>query len=520
MASSPLRKGRIALSLIFFAVYFIVLLDLSGTLPARFTRGVLYLQFAPSAIHFFNLISLAGEGFIFIMVLTFIFGRVYCSSICPLGVLQDITARITRKLTHRKRYHHAQPYRKLNYVVLILVLIAAFAGFLLPLNLTEPYSNFGRISTGLARPAFILLNNGVVAILEKIDLYTLPRVAFKNFSLIATIYSAVILIALALATMWHGRLFCNTLCPVGSILGLVSKYSRFKVQIDGMRCNNCGRCATSCKAECIDSVAQTIDASRCVACFNCIGSCPSNSINYHLSQKAAIATVILPEGDESRRKIIGGAAVLLSLSALAFVPREIETGKPSTVPEKKKNPICPPGSKGFEHFNETCTACHLCISLCPTQVLKPSALEYGLMGFLQPMLDYRASFCNFECRLCSQICPTGAILPLLADEKKLLQLGKSIFVKENCIVYTRKTACGACSEHCPSKAVQMVPYEGSLKIPKVTQDICVGCGACEYACPTKPYKAIYVDGHRLHQKAKKPTEKKLEQKKTTEDFPF
>jgi ferredoxin len=118
------------------------------------------------------------------------------------------------------------------------------------------------------------------------------------------------------------------------------------------------------------------------------------------------------------------------------------------------------------------------------------------------------------------VCPTGAILPLLASEKKLLQLGKSIFIKENCIVYTRKTACGACSEHCPSKAVQMVPYEGSLKIPEVTQEICVGCGACEYACPTKPYKAIYVDGHILHKKAKKPTEKKLEQKKTTEDFPF
>lgn len=520
MASSPLRKGRIALSLIFFAVYSMVLLDLSGMLSERFTRGVLYLQYAPSAIHFFNLMSLAGGGFIFIMLLTFIFGRVYCSSLCPLGVLQDITARISRKFTYRKRYHHAQPYRKLNYAVLVLVIITAFAGFLLPLNLTDPYSNFGRISTGLTRPAFILLNNGVAAILEKIDIYNLPRVAFKNFSLVATLYSALILILLTLTTMWHGRLFCNTLCPVGSILGLVSQFSRYKLQIDEPHCNNCGRCATSCKAECIDSIAHTIDAARCVSCFNCIGSCPSNSISYLFIQKATMAPAMLQEPDQSRRQLFGGAVALLSLSALAFVPREIETGKPSTVPEKKKNPICPPGSKGFEHFNESCTACHLCVSLCPTQVLKPSVLEYGLIGFLQPMLDYHASFCNFECRLCSQVCPTGAILPLLADEKKLLQLGKSIFVKENCIVFTRKTACGACSEHCPSKAVQMVPYEGSLKIPEVTQDICVGCGACEYACPTIPYKAIYVDGHRLHQKAKKPTEKKLEQKKTTEDFPF
>lgn len=519
MASSPLRKGRIALSLIFLAIYSLVLLDLSGTIPVQFTRGVLYLQFAPSAIHFFNLISLSGAGFILILLLTSIFGRIYCSSLCPLGVIQDITAQITRRLTHRKRYHFAKPYRKLNYAVLILVIITACAGFLLPLSLTDPYSNFGRISSGLARPALLLLNNSIAAAFENVGLYTLPRIAFKNFSIIATLYSAFFFISLALLTMWHGRLFCNTLCPVGSLLGLISNYSLFKFRMNESLCNNCGRCATSCKAGCINSVEHTIDASRCVSCFNCVGSCPSGGINYKYDFKA-VATSQQPATDQSRRQLFGGAAVLLSFSALAFVPREIETGKPSTVPEKKKNPVCPPGSVGFEHFNERCTACNLCVSLCPTQVLKPSVLEYGLSGFLQPRMDYHASFCNFDCRLCGEVCPTGAIMPLLAEEKKLLQLGKSIFVKENCIVYTRKTACGACSEHCPSKAVQMVPYEGSLKIPKVTQDICVGCGACEYACPTKPYKAIYVDGHRLHQKAKKPTEKKLEQKKTTEDFPF
>jgi polyferredoxin len=520
MASSPLRKGRIALSLICFSVYSVILLDLSGTIPASVTRGVLYLQFVPSAIHFFKLISLAVAGFIFIILLTFIFGRVYCSSVCPLGVLQDITARISRKLTHRKRYHFSAPYRKLNYAVLILVLIIAFAGFLLPLNITDPYSNFGRITTGLARPAIILLNNGIASLLEKINLYTLPRIAFKNFSLEATLYSAVILFSLTLATMWHGRLFCNTLCPVGSLLGRISQFSLFNLQIDGPHCNHCGRCATSCKAECIDFTAHTIDASRCISCFNCIGSCPSNGISYNWCKKDIPLPYAQMETDQTRRSLFGSMAALLSLSSLAFIPREIETGKPSTIPDKKKNPVCPPGSKGYEHYNKTCTACHLCVSLCPTQVLKPSVLEYGLSGFLQPLLDYHASFCNFECRLCGEVCPTGAILPLLAEEKKLLQLGKSIFVKENCIVNTRKTACGACSEHCPSKAVQMVPYEGKLKIPEVTQDICIGCGACEYACPTKPYKAIYVDGHRLHRKAKKPVEKKPEQMKVTEDFPF
>jgi polyferredoxin len=520
MANSPLRKVRIALSLIFFALYLFVLLDLSGTFPVRLIHGVLYLQFAPSLLHFFTLLSFSGIGFIIVILITFILGRVYCSSLCPLGVVQDFTARISRRITHRRRYHFSKPHNKLSLVFFTLVTVAAIAGFLLPLNLTEPYSNFGRISTGLARPVIILLNNAIAALLEKVDLFTLPRIAFKNFSLIATLYSGVILVLLAFTTMWHGRLFCNTLCPVGSLLGLISKYAILRIRIDKQSCNRCGRCSTSCKAECIDSTTHSIDASRCVNCFNCIGTCPSNGISYRRNQKAEAVIASIPSTDHSRRVLFGGAAAILGLSAMGFVPREIETGKPSTVPDNRKNPVCPPGSIGLEHFNETCTACHLCISLCPTQVLKPSVFEFGLSGFLQPIMDYHDSFCNFDCRLCGQVCPTGAILPLLAEEKKLLQLGKSIFVKENCIVFTRKTSCGACSEHCPSKAVQMVPFEGRLKIPKVTQDICVGCGACEYACPTKPFKAIYVNGNRLHQKAKRPTEKKLEQRKTTEDFPF
>jgi ferredoxin len=304
------------------------------------------------------------------------------------------------------------------------------------------------------------------------------------------------------------------------LLGQISKFALFRIQIDKQHCNRCGRCATSCKAECIDSLSHTVDASRCVSCFNCIGTCPSNGIEYKPIEKDRIVSASQKQTDRSRRALFGGSAAFLGLTDLGFIPGVLEKGKPSTVPEKKKNPVCPPGSINIEIYNKTCTACHLCVSLCPTQVLKPSVLEYGLSGFLQPMLDYHASFCNFDCRLCGQVCPTGAILPLLAEEKKLLQLGKSVFVRENCIVFTRKTACGACSEHCPSKAVHMVPYEGRLRIPEVNQDICVGCGACEYACPTKPYKAIYVDGHRIHRKAKKPKENKLEVRKSTEDFPF
>ncbi|MCK4465534.1 MAG: 4Fe-4S dicluster domain-containing protein, partial [Bacteroidales bacterium] len=175
----------------------------------------------------------------------------------------------------------------------------------------------------------------------------------------------------------------------------------------------------------------------------------------------------------------------------------------------------------IENFTDNCTACTLCISACPTDVLQPSFLQYGITGIMQPHMDYHSGFCNYDCVICSQICPTGAILPVTLENKQLIQLGKSIFVKDNCIVHTDKTDCGACSEVCPTKAVYMVPYEeGDLFIPEVNNDICVGCGACEYACPTKPYKAIYVNGNFLHETAEEPKEEEIAKPDDEEEFPF
>jgi ferredoxin len=141
----------------------------------------------------------------------------------------------------------------------------------------------------------------------------------------------------------------------------------------------------------------------------------------------------------------------------------------------------------------------------------------------QPKMNYHAEYCNFECVKCSEVCPTGAILPISKEQKLTLQIGTSKFIKNSCIVVTKHTACGACSEHCPTKAVEMVPYLGDLMIPRVDEKICIGCGACEYACPTKPDKAIYVEANPYHRKALKPKKKVTDKKKTikpTDDFPF
>jgi formate hydrogenlyase subunit 6/NADH:ubiquinone oxidoreductase subunit I len=134
-------------------------------------------------------------------------------------------------------------------------------------------------------------------------------------------------------------------------------------------------------------------------------------------------------------------------------------------------------------------------------------------------MDPAAGYCNFDCTVCGEVCPTGAILPLTVEQKQVTQVGEVRFIKENCVVYTDETLCGACSEHCPTKAVEMVPYKGDLNIPEVNPEICVGCGACEHACPVRPHRAIYVDGLAVQQIAKKP-EVKESKEGSLEEFPF
>ena len=205
-----------------------------------------------------------------------------------------------------------------------------------------------------------------------------------------------------------------------------------------------------------------------------------------------------------------------------FAQEKITIYKDSTVPVIREHPITPPGSVSLKNFTDNCTACHLCVASCPTQVLQPSFLEYGCSGIMQPLMDYTTGYCNYDCVICVSVCPSGAILPQDLAAKKLTQLGKAKFIEKNCVVYTRKTDCGACAEHCPTKAVRMV-YDRKInkRAPAIDESICIGCGACEFACPTKPYKSIYVEGNPEHLAAKKPPEKKITEAVDLEKaFPF
>lgn len=413
-----------------------------------------------------------------------------------------------------------KPYSVMRYSILTVTIIFLLFGSTFLLNLLDPFSIFGKIIVNIVRTALLSLNNYAASILNSFGIYFLDPHEIRNYSLLSIIIASCFLMSVLVMSIFRGRLFCNTVCPVGTLLGTISKFSVYQITIDELNCKSCNLCERECKAGCIDKQNKMIDFSRCVSCFNCFNACHSEGIFYRntLRRSESLAKY---ETDESKRYFISSLlGYFAGFSFLSIAQVKIIPKKETTISVERKFPVAPPGSKSIEKFTSSCTACHLCVAACPAQVLQPAFLEYGFLGMMQPRMDYITSFCNYECVICSEVCPTGAIKKILLEEKKIIQLGKAVFVKDNCIVYTEETACGACSEHCPTKAVDMLEMHKNIKAPKLNNEICIGCGACEYACPTKPYKAIYVEGNPIHLEAKKPDVKQLEEIKVEDDFPF
>nr|WP_321404614.1 4Fe-4S dicluster domain-containing protein [uncultured Desulfobacter sp.] len=529
-----LKPLRVCIAAAFFLLTAFLFLDIWATGVNALSHTVLFLQFLPSVVKFIDHPAVGAAGFVVVLISALMVGRIYCSAICPLGIFQDLLSRVfsgsvkTRGKTKRPhRYQYRAPHSALRYSVLIATLLFFLGGSGLLLNLLDPFSSFGRIVSNLLRPLVVLLNNLGVPPAETLGVHVLYRVPWPVYVPVSAGIALVTLGTVGWMSARHGRLYCNTLCPVGTLLGLVSKFSLVKIGIDAGACRACGWCAQSCKAGCIDVKTKSVDVDRCVACFNCLSVCPDHAMVFRPGVKSDLQIEHKKENIRGRRNFVlaltaGGLGMAARHVHAAPEPLPIQA-RPTSISENRTRPISSPGSVSIERYTAICTACHLCVSACPSRVLVPSVFAFGLSGILQPQMDFTAGHCNYDCTVCSNICPSGAILPLTVEKKQQTQVGTAKFIKENCVVYTDNTNCGACSEHCPTKAVQMVPYLNAagrkLVIPEVDETLCVGCGGCEHACPTKPFKAIYVDGNSIHKIAQKPKERKLEMD-TGEDFPF
>lgn len=495
-----LKKLRLLFAVVIGVMITFYFLDFTGLTIGW--PNLARIQFVPA------LLSGSIVVIIVLLLLTFLFGRIYCSVICPMGIFQDVVGWISKKMNRKKHYSYSREKRLLRYGLLVVVLIAFLVGATVLLGLLDPYSAFGRMIVNVFRPIYLTLNNLLAWIFNSFGNYTFYHTDVYVLSVSSFFIGSFTLVVISLLAWRYGRTWCNTVCPVGTVLGFLSRYSLWKVRIDSEVCVSCGICERRCKAACIDSKTKKVDHSRCVDCYNCLSSCHKQGIKYEFVWKKAKSKALKSTDTSKRQFVVSLAALSLTLPNKALTQGEafVKNNKPW----QKKHPLSPPGSQSAAHLLKHCTACHLCVTKCPSHVLKPAFMEYGLGGMMQPKMDFEHGFCNFDCTVCADVCPNGALLPLSKEEKHNLQMGQVVFVRENCIVNTDETSCGACSEHCPTQAVSMIPYKNGLTIPSVQPDICVGCGGCEYVCPVRPFRAIYIEGNSIHRQAKafKEAEKK------------
>ncbi|MBO7101392.1 MAG: 4Fe-4S binding protein [Bacteroidales bacterium] len=444
-----LKYIRIVLAALMLLGITALLLDATGMLR-HYLGWMPKVQLLP-AILALNFVLVAA-----ILLVTLLIGRFYCAVVCPLGILQDIFVWAHKLIFPKRKFHYRKPQNWLRYTVLAVFVILMVLGLGSIASLVAPYSAYARMVTNIH-------GTGLV---HWVAIATLCCVGVMSF-------------------VW-GRLWCNTLCPVGSLLSLLSRYRLFGIRIDADKCGGCRKCEHGCKAMCIDIDNKKVDHSRCVNCFNCLTECKAGAIK--LGVKSSASGVKDGEKiDSSRRKFVAGTVAVGAAMAVQAQEQKMDGGLAAlmdkSVPQRK-TPLKPFGARSLKNFSQHCTACQLCVSKCPEHVLRPSTKLDSLM---QPEMNYTDGYCRMACTRCSEVCPTGAILPIGKEEKTAISIGVAVVLKENCI------SCGTCARHCPSEAIQMV--DG---YPAVNESRCLGCGACEYYCPARPVTAIYVEGREVH----------------------
>ena len=504
-----LKKLRVALAVVFWVGITLLLLDFTGVLH-HYLGWMAKIQFLP-AVMALNVGVIVG-----LVLLTLLFGRVYCSVICPLGIFQDLISRIGRG-KKKPAYKYKKEHPWLRYGVWILFVICFVAGVHVIVTLLAPYSAYGRMVQNLLQPIYLRGNNLLALLAERAGSYAFYEKEVWMRSVPTFIVAVVTLCVIVALSFKGGRTYCNEICPVGTTLSFFSRFAMFRPMIDESQCVRCHSCERKCKAQCIEITPERvhIDHSRCVDCFNCIETCPKGGLKYRFAWGKKDSSPSAQndkkgtaqndkKSDNGRRAFMTGTAVALGAAALKGVEaRAQEIAKktdggfahvlPKQAPEREV-PLTPPGSRSVKDFYRHCTGCQLCVAECPNNVLRPST---DLEHLMQPQMSYEKGFCRPECTRCSELCPAGAIEKITREEKTQYHIGTAQVNPELCLMATGKSACGKCSQACPSGAIKLVAY-GENRIPAIAEEVCTGCGACEYLCPVRPISAITVNGKYQH----------------------
>lgn len=503
-----LRATRITVQVLVAALLTAALIDYcTGTLAIA--RWLAHIQIVPAAL------ALSAGVLLAWLAVTVVCGRIYCSTACPMGAFQDLASRIGR-IGRRRFYRYSQPCNRTRRISLGVFVGLLIVGASALASLIDPYSAWTRVCVYLFKPLYGWSVDLLSGAGEATGLWTIAVIKVGIVSVAGAAIAAVTLVAVAWVALRHGRTVCNTVCPVGTLLGEISRYAVLHMDIDTDRCIQCRKCEHACKSGCIDLTDHVVDMSRCVVCFDCLPVCPNDAISYTARRKqlsipmmqrieepsaARTCTPDAPVRPMDRRKFLATGVVAAATVAASRIDGAesrhippVETGSLPLVPGRR---VTPPGIKSRVDFLTRCTACGLCISKCVSGVLRPALPgDYSALRPMMPVMDFDLAWCYAGCVRCTGLCPTGALTPVTLEQKHHEPVGYAVIEAENCIAAVEGVPCGACARRCPVKAITMEPVAGQPghSVPVLDRTACIGCGACEYICPAAPYKAIVING--------------------------
>jgi len=441
-----------------------------------------------------------------IVVLTFFFGRIFCSFICPLGTIHHMASYIRPALKKQRMVSANQKHssQRFKYFLLILFLMSALLG----LNLTgllDPISFFFR---SLALAVFPGVGTGIKELLDlaaQSNIKILNYISYTGEVLISPVFGygykafksawfiGILFLFILFLNRIRPRFWCRTLCPLGALLGIFARFSILRLEKDPEKCTNCNLCLLSCQGAASPMPGQEWDATECMLCFNCFNSCPENAIAFKLAWPPRVNK----KPDMGRRAVLGGLLAGLSFPLLGRLDGRLHHVSDARL-------IRPPGSLPEKDFLKLCQRCGLCMKVCPTNAINPTLTEAGIAGFWTPNLIMTQGYCEYTCTLCSGVCPTGAIRKLSGKEKieSPIRIGSAYIDRGRCLPWSGNGPCIVCEEHCPTspKAIRFIQGTSlsltgkkmNVKLPYVDLKSCVGCGICEFKCPVKGNPAIRV----------------------------
>lgn len=433
-----------------------------------------------------------------IIVFTLVLGRVFCGWICPLGTLNNIVG----SLRKRNYSSGASGRHRWKYYILIFLLVSSM--FTLQLvGLIDPIS---LIIRSFSISLYPLFNHSIRSFFDAIYSLNLPGVVDVSESVYSLIKKSILsfrqpvfnqaafiggLFFLILGlNLVEKRFWCRYLCPLGALLGILSRFSLLKRSVSE-GCNSCGACAVVCQGSAAPDKKGDWKDTECYYCWNCDDVCPRNAVSFGFKEKKARASM-----DLGRRRVAVSA-----LTGLITVPL-LKTGPLSRQDFFNPRLIRPPGSVDEKEFLKRCVKCGECMKVCITNGLQPTLLEAGIEGVWSPVLIPRIGYCEYRCTLCGQVCPTGAIKRLDLKDKTEVKLGLAMIDKGRCLPFAHATPCIVCEEVCPTPKKAIWFEDASVadrtgrvkkvKQPHVDLELCIGCGICETKCPVLGTPAIYV----------------------------